>query len=58
VKKLEEYERHAAECRDMARTAQPTHRVQLEKMAEAWDAMALARKRELAKLGKDRESED
>src|SRR3954469_856290 len=30
VKKLQEYLQHAAECRDMARTATATHRQQLE----------------------------
>jgi hypothetical protein len=52
MKKLEEYLRHAAECRDMARTAQPAHREQLENMAATWEQLADVRKRQLLKLGK------
>ena len=36
----------------MALTALPTQRAQLEQMAQTWDQLAEARKRELAKEGK------
>ena len=52
VIKLQELLAHAAECRDMARTASPAHRVQLEQMAESWMELAEARKRRLEKRGK------
>jgi hypothetical protein len=42
---------HAAECREMARTASPTHRQQLENMAATWDQLAQARKLQLEKIG-------
>ncbi len=51
MKKLHEYREHAAECREMARTAPPTHRQQLEQMAATWDQLASARERKLKKLG-------
>jgi hypothetical protein len=44
MKKIDEYLHHAAECRDMARTASPSHRQQLEQMAEPWEQLADARK--------------
>ena len=47
MRKIEEYLEHAAECREMARTALPSHRQQLEQMAETWDQLAEARKRQL-----------
>ena len=52
VKKIEEYLQHAAECWDMARTAIPQHRQQLEQMAETWEQLAKARKRHLLTIGK------
>ncbi len=52
MKKHHEYLRHAAECRDMARTAPPAHRQQLEQMAETWEQLAENRKRQLEKQGK------
>jgi len=52
MKKLHEYRQHADECRDMARTAPPNHRAQLEKMAETWEQLAEARKKQLEKEGK------
>lgn len=52
MKKMQEYLQHAAECRDMARTAPPAHRQQLEQMAETWEQLADARKRQLEKQGK------
>jgi hypothetical protein len=36
----------------MARTASPTHRQQLEQMAETWEQLADARKRQLERQGK------
>jgi hypothetical protein len=55
VKKMHEYLEHAAECREMARTAIPAHRQQLEQMALTWEQLAEARRRHLEKLGKDDE---
>ena len=52
VKKMNEYLEHAAECREMARTALPAQRVQLEHMALTWEQLAAARKRFLEKDGK------
>ena len=52
-----EYIQHAAECREMARTAQPFHRQQLEQMAETWEQLAKARKAQLEKQGKAEEDE-
>lgn len=49
MKKVEEYLQHAAECRDMARTASPSHRQQLQQMAETWEQLADARGRQLHK---------
>ena len=51
LKKLEEYLMHAAECREMARTASPTHKAQLENMAETWEQLADARRRKLTARG-------
>jgi hypothetical protein len=51
MNKLDEYLRHADECREMARIAQPAHRLQLEQMAATWEQLADARKRQLAKAG-------
>jgi hypothetical protein len=57
VKKIHEYRQHAAECRDMARTAPPAHRQQLEQMAETWEQLANARRRQLAKQSKTSEED-
>jgi hypothetical protein len=51
LKKLHEYREHAAECREMARTAPPAHRQQLEQMAATWEQLAGARQRKLLKGG-------
>jgi site-specific recombinase XerC len=51
LNKLEDYLKHAAECREMARTALPTHRQQLEQMAETCERLAIARKRQLERQG-------
>jgi hypothetical protein len=45
MKKASEYLKHAAECREMARTAPAAHRAQLEQMARTWEQLAEARKR-------------
>jgi hypothetical protein len=52
VKKMTDYLRHAAECREMARSASPSHKHQLEQMAEVWEQLADARRRKLEKEGK------
>jgi hypothetical protein len=52
MKKMIEYRQHAAECQEMARTALPSHRQQLINMAETWEQLAEARKRQLEKQGK------
>jgi hypothetical protein len=57
VKKLREYIEHATECREMARTALPAHRQQLEQMATTWEQLAEARRRQLKKLGKREDDE-
>jgi hypothetical protein len=57
MKKLHEYVQHASECREMARTAIPAHRSQLEQMALTWEQLAEARKKQLKKGGKS-ESEN
>lgn len=51
MRKYNDYLRHAAECREMARTAHPGHRVQLEQMADVWEELAEARKRQLERHG-------
>jgi hypothetical protein len=55
VKKIEEYFQHAAECRDMARTASPAHRQQLEQMAETWEQLANARQHQIEKIVVDQD---
>ena len=46
LKKAEEYRRHAAACRDLARHARNAeHRNQLLIMAETWDGLAAERER-------------
>jgi hypothetical protein len=47
VKKVEEYYQNAAECREVARTASPAYRQQLEEMAETWERLAQARRHRL-----------
>jgi hypothetical protein len=42
----------------MARTALPQHRQQLEQMAETWDQLADARKKQLKKDGKSEDDEN
>lgn len=52
MKKVEEYLGHAAECREMAQSAPPQHRQQLEEMAKTWEQLAEARQCELNKRSK------
>ena len=54
MRKVEDYLRHAAECWDMARSASPSHRQQLEQMAETWSSL-LSCRRQLSRRG---ETED
>jgi hypothetical protein len=58
LRKLSEYVQHAQECRDMARTATPEHKAMLEQMAETWDQLAEARKRQLDKRGVPYDQDD
>jgi len=51
LNKLEDYLKHAAECQEMARSALPSHRQQLEQMVETWEQLAAARKRQLDRQG-------
>jgi hypothetical protein len=51
MRKVSEYLRHASECREMARAATNSHRMQLEKMAVTWEQLAEARRRDLHKRG-------
>jgi hypothetical protein len=44
VKKAEEYRQNAAKCREVARTASPVHRQQLEEMAQTWERLEQARR--------------
>jgi len=57
MRKLHEYEKHARECRAMARASPPAHRNQLTEMAQTWEQLAEARKKQLAKEGKSREDD-
>jgi hypothetical protein len=45
--KAEEYRQNAAKCREVARTASPIHRQQLEEMAETWERLENARRHRL-----------
>ena len=58
MKKLHEYLKHAAECRDMARMALPAHRQQLEAMAATWEQLAEARRRKLDKQGQSADDDE
>jgi hypothetical protein len=51
LRKYNDYLRHAAECREMARTVPHGHRAQLEQMADVWEQLAEDRKRQLEKRG-------
>ncbi len=43
LRKYQDYLRHADLCREMARTAPPLHRAQLEQMADVWEELAEGR---------------
>jgi len=47
LKKIQDYLRHAAECREMAQRAPPVYKQQLEQMAETWEALAEVRRHDL-----------
>jgi hypothetical protein len=52
MRKVADYERHAAECRKMAyRTQSTLYRRQLEDMAAAWDMLKQSRLKQLQKQG-------
>ena len=55
MKKVDDYLQHAQECRDMARTASPAFRVQLEQMAQTWEQLAAARKSQLERKAPETE---
>jgi hypothetical protein len=40
LKRVEEFRRYAAECRDMARTALLDQRQKLQQMAQTWEQLA------------------
>jgi hypothetical protein len=58
MKKIDEYLKHARECRDMARMASNVHKTQLEEMARTWEQLAEARQRKLAKDGSSSGADD
>ena len=48
MSKVEEYREHARACRELAaRTTQQQDKVALEKLAKAWDKVAVLRKGDL-----------
>ena len=50
MRKVAEYEAHAAECRKLAvKMSDPVHKKQLEEMAEAWAMLAAERRKQLLK---------
>jgi hypothetical protein len=50
MRKVSEYERHAAECRRMAlKATDPVHKEQLTSMADAWKMLADERRKQLAR---------
>jgi hypothetical protein len=50
MKKVEDYRRHAAECRTMAnRTRRPEDKGMLMNMAAAWESLAVNRETEIAR---------
>jgi hypothetical protein len=51
LKKASEYYQHAAECRELARTALTAeHRGMLETMARTWESLAREREERLMRL--------
>jgi hypothetical protein len=57
VKKITDYLRHAAECRNLARSASPDHKQQLEEMAEVWEQLAEGQRHKLKKQGESVEDD-
>lgn len=50
MRKVSEYEQHASECRQMATNSKnPTHKKQLEDMADAWTMLARERQKKIEK---------
>ena len=48
MRKIQDYKKHAEECRQLARkTAPGEHRDQLLNMAQTWEALATERDREI-----------
>ena len=45
LKKVEDFLRKAADCREMAEAAAPAHRQRLRQMAETWERLAELEKR-------------
>ena len=53
MKKVSEYLQHAAECQQLARTAQsPEHREMLLSMATTWTSLAKDRQESMARQGR------
>jgi len=51
LRKVSEYEQHAAECRKMAsRMRDSMHKKQFQDMAEAWAMLAQEREKQIRKL--------
>ena len=49
MRKVSEYEAHAAECRRLAdQMSNPEHKKQLIQMAETWEMLAIARVKQLS----------
>jgi hypothetical protein len=56
MRKVAEYQQHAAECRQMAsRMSDPVQKKQYLDMAEAWAMLARERAKQLAKTSGDQE---
>ena len=50
MRKVSEYEAHAAECRRLAdQMSNPEHQTRLIKMAERWEMLAIARVKQLSR---------
>ena len=50
MRKVSEYEAHAAECRRLAdQMSNPEHKKQLIQMAETWEMLAIARVKQLSR---------
>ena len=54
MKKIADYERHAAECRQLAAEMKnPQQRKQLEDMADVWDRLARERRQGIVENNRD-----